>query len=268
VLVDCDVASAGIAAHLDADPTRNLYMLAHSEPTTPGEWARALEQEVQPFAARSPHGVVLCGVPKGEMRAAITGRFVEHLVVALRSHYRYVILDIGAELLGPEGAAHRAALHLAQQVLLVAAGDLVGLWQARAALARCQTYLQVDRDRLALVINRHDRRYHHGRAEIEWALGVPSAAVLPWDHAGAQQALAAQRPIVLNGPSRLGRGLLELANRVHGGKVVLPPEPTRTTRLRWPRWGVPWRANGSHQQDLSGIHEQEASHGSGVASVH
>jgi MinD-like ATPase involved in chromosome partitioning or flagellar assembly len=267
VLVDCDVTSPGVAAYLDADPTRNVYMLAHSEPATPGEWARALAQEVQPLAARSPQAVVLCGVPKSEMRAAITGRFVEHLVGALQSHYRYVILDIGAEVLGSEGVAHRAALQLAQQVLLVAAGDLVGLWQARVALARLETQLQVDRQRVALIVNRHDRRYHHSRAEIEWALGIPTAAVLPWDHAGAQRAVAAQRPVVLNGPNRLGRGLLELADRVHGGKVVLPREPAGANRLRWPRWSVPWRSNGARHHDPTGRPEQGASHGSHVASV-
>jgi MinD-like ATPase involved in chromosome partitioning or flagellar assembly len=266
VLVDCDVVSAGVAAYLDADPTRNLYMLAHSEPSAPGDWARALEQEIQPLAPRSPHGVVLCGVPKSEMRTAITGRFVEHLVAALQPHYRYVILDIGAEVLGDEGAAHRAALHRAQQVLLVAAGDLVGLWHARAALARFQTHLGLDRERIALIVNRHDHRYHHGRAEIDWALGVPTAAVLPWDHSGAQRALAAQRPVVLNGPSRLGRGLLALADRVHGGKIVLPPEPAGVAR-RWRRWSVQWRSNGLRHHDQTGMHEQGTSYGSHIAPV-
>jgi MinD-like ATPase involved in chromosome partitioning or flagellar assembly len=266
VLVDCDLASAAVAAHLDADPTRNLYMLAHGEPTTPGDWARALAREVQPLAPRSPQATVLCGVPKSELRAAISGPFVEHLVAALQPHYRYVILDVGAELLGGEGAAHRAALHVAPQILFVAAGDLVGLWQARAALARIQSHLQVDRARIALVVNRHDRRYHHGRAEIEWALGVPAAAVLPWDYAAAQRALAAQRPVVLDRPSPLGRALLDLADRVHGDKVVLPPEAARPRWPRWPRWDVPWRAAGFHHHDQADSREQGTSHGRRVAS--
>lgn len=241
VLVDADLSGPSLAAYLDADPTRNLYMLAHAEPDAPREWERAIEQETQPLAARSPHGAVLCGVPKPEMRTGISARFFERLVAELQRRYRYVILDVGADLLGSEAALHRAALGLAGQVLLVASADLVGLWHARTALGLLRTHLQLGPERVALIINRHDRRYHHGRAEIEWALGVATAAVIPYDHGGAQRALAAQRPLVLAGRSRAGRALLDLAERVHGGDIALPPEPARDRRPGWFRRAVPLR---------------------------
>ncbi|MHB1131023.1 MAG: hypothetical protein ACYC4L_01405, partial [Chloroflexota bacterium] len=83
VLVDADLAGPSIAACLDADPTRNLYMLAHAEPSSPQEWERAIAQETQPLGPRSPHGVVLCGVPKPQMRGAVSPRFLERLVAEL-----------------------------------------------------------------------------------------------------------------------------------------------------------------------------------------
>ncbi|MCC6498163.1 MAG: tyrosine-protein kinase family protein, partial [Propionibacteriaceae bacterium] len=46
VLVDIDLSGPSVAAHLDADPTRNLYMLAHAEPETAVEWSHAIEQEI------------------------------------------------------------------------------------------------------------------------------------------------------------------------------------------------------------------------------
>src|SRR5581483_7186351 len=49
VLVDLDLSGPSVAAHIDADPTRNLYMLSHDEPETDGEWSRALDQETQRF---------------------------------------------------------------------------------------------------------------------------------------------------------------------------------------------------------------------------
>ena len=240
VLVDADLAAPSVAAHLDADPTRNLYLLAHAEPAGPREWERALEQETQPLAARSPQGRVLCGVPKAELRAGITPRFFERLLGELRRRHRYVVLDLGAEALGGEAVATRAGLDLADRVLCVVAADLVGLWRGRTALGR----LAAGPDRRALVINRHDRRRHHARSEIEWALGVPAAAVIPHDDAGAQRALLAQRPIVLDPRSRAGRACLDLAERLHGGQVLLPPETPSGGRLprlrraiadRWPR---------------------------------
>ena len=234
VLVDADLAGPSLAAHLDADPTRNLFMLAHGDPRTADDWDRALAQELQPLGSRSPHGHVLCGVPKLAMRAGISPRFFEHAVAELRARYRYVIVDIGADLLGNEVALHRAALGLAEQVLLIASADLPSLARVRTALETCRTQLGLDQARLALVINRHDRGWHHGQNEIEWALGIPLAALVPYDHRGVERALAAQRPLTLDRRSRAGRALLDLAERIHADRILLPPEPD-TTRYRWRR---------------------------------
>jgi len=256
VLVDADLSGPSLAACLDADPTRNLYMLAHAEPVTPRDWERAIGQETQPLGPRSPHGVVLCGVPKPEMRTGVSSRFFERLVTELRRGYRYIVLDIGAELLETEAAVHRTALGLGQQVLLVASADLVGLWHARTVLGIFTGTLQLDPHQVSLIINRHDRRYHHGRAEIEWALGLPTAAVIPYDHGASQRALAAQRPMVLEERSRAARSLLNLAERVHGGSIVLPPEPSRGERAWWLRWIPAFRLKRSWTDD-AGKHEEK-----------
>jgi hypothetical protein len=63
-LLDADLAGPSLAAQLDADPSRNLYMVAHAEPDAPWEWERAIAAEVQPLDRRSPYGVVLCGLPR------------------------------------------------------------------------------------------------------------------------------------------------------------------------------------------------------------
>lgn len=257
VLVDADLSGPSVAAYLDLDPTRNLSMLAYAEPETPREWERAIDRESQPLGFRSPHGSVICGIPKPEMRAGLSPRFFERLVGELQLRYRYIILDIGADLLGAEAAVHRVALGIARQILLVASADLAGLWHARTALGLLKNHLQIGSDRVALTINRHDRRYHHGRGEIEWALGVPTAAVLPYDHGGAQRALMTQRPVVLNGRSRLGRALLDLAERVYGGRIVLPPEPASNGRWRWRQWVAalrwPWsRSSGVVENTVKG----------------
>jgi MinD-like ATPase involved in chromosome partitioning or flagellar assembly len=239
VLVDADLSGPSVAVHLNLDWTRNLYMLAHAAPATRREWERAIEQETQPLGPRSPHGVALCGVPKPAMRAAVTAGFLERLVTELRRPYRYVVLDVGADLLGAEAAAHRAAVALGQHVLLTAAADLAGLWHARTALGLLHTLVPVGPERMALVVTRHDRRHHQGRAEIEWALRVPAAAVVPYDHGAAQRALAAQRPLVHDGRSRAGRALLDLAERIHaGGPIRMPEAEGHPRRPRW-RWS-PW----------------------------
>src|SRR5581483_10199338 len=84
-------------------------------------------------------------------------------------------------------------------------------------LLRTQT---ADFGRLSLVINRHHRRYHHGRAEIEWTLGVPVAAVVPDDPESARRALSAQRPLVSLQRSRAGRAVQDLAASLDRGDIL------------------------------------------------
>src|SRR5581483_6354953 len=202
---------------------------------------------------------------KPEMRGALTPAFLEQLVPHLRRRYQYVLLDLGTDLLGPDAALHRAALGLADQVLLVAATDLVGIRRAKEALAVMREQLGVDSRRVALVLNRHDGRFGWGRTEIEWQLGVAAAAVVPHDHAGAARAAMAQQPMVLDRRSRAGRALLALAERLHGGQVELPPEPRGTGRGGW--WGrlarprLPWPRRAEQPADTAASVEVGATDG-------
>lgn len=235
VLVDGDFSAPSLVAYLDRDPSRNLCTLAHAVRENSYAWPRVIADEVQPLGPRSTHGVVLCGLPKREMRGGVSPAFIEQLLAELRRRYRFVVVDVGAELLGSDSAAavHRAVVATASTVLVVAAADLVGLWHCRTTLSSLTTQLQVDPDHLSLVINRFDARHHHGRAEIEWHLGVPAAAVVPHDHGGAQRAITERRPLVLDPASRAGRALLGLAERTYRGRVRLPADVTRPTRAAW-----------------------------------
>jgi len=251
ILVDADLSGPAVAACLDADPTRNISMVVHADPETARDWDRAVAQETQPLHPRSPHGVVLCGVPKPEMRSAISVRFFERLIAELRQRYRYVILDVGADLIGTEMRVHRAALTQAQQVLLVTSGDLVGLWRARTALSLFETQLAVSQERVALVINRHDHRHHHGRSEIEWALGLPAAAVVAYDHRSVERATAAQHPVVFE-RGRASRALIDLAERIHGGRILLQQE-VAAKRRRWKLPGFPGASRFRHPKFEEGV---------------
>ncbi|MCW5882058.1 MAG: hypothetical protein KIS91_14100 [Anaerolineae bacterium] len=245
VLVDADMNGPTIAACLDANPTRNLYMLAHAEPLTTREWDHAIDQETQPLSPRSPHGVVLCGVPKAEMRAKLAPQFFERLLAELRRRYQYVIVDVGADFLGADVGLHRLAISLADEILMVITTDLVGLWHGRAALRHLDDHLDINPARAALVLNQYDRRHHHSRTEIEWVLGAPTAAVIPYDRGAVQQAVRLQQPLVLQRGSPAGRAILDLAERVHKGQIKLPPEPKGQRRVPWLRWPQGLRLGGS-----------------------
>jgi Flp pilus assembly CpaE family ATPase len=222
-LLEIDLGAPALAAYLDRDPSRNLCTLAHAVREDPRQWASALTDELQPLSERSPSVHVLCGPPKLEMRSSITPQFVERLIAELAHRHRYVIVDVGSELLGIESAAanHRAALVSAQRVLVVSGSDLVSLWRTRTTLELLDRQLGIARASVGLVLNRHDPRYHHPPDEVEWHLGAPVHAVVPYDRA-AERAVAQQHPLVEDPPGRAGRALLGLAQLIHEAKVPLP----------------------------------------------
>jgi hypothetical protein len=229
VLVDADPWGPSVAAALDADPTRNLAMLTLGLGDPAGgagrDWDRALAGELQPLHAACPRGRVLCGVPRPGARPALQAAFFERLVAELRRRFRYVVLDAGGDILVGEAVAPRAAVAVADRVLVVASADVVGLLHARRALEVLRGPLGVPDARLGLVLNHHDRHFHHAPAEVEWALRVPVVAVLPHDHAGVQRALAAQRPVVFGGrggAGGTGGAVLELAAGLHGSRIAVP----------------------------------------------
>jgi hypothetical protein len=235
VLVDADPWGPSVAAALDADPARNLAMLALGlrHPWADDRaWDRALADELQRLHAACPLGWALCGAPVPEAgpdaRPALPAAFFERLLVELRRRFQYVVLDAGGDLLAREAVASSVAVAGADRVLVVATADIVGLLHARHALEVLRGPLGVPDTRLGLVLNHFHWRFHHAPAEVEEALRVPVVAVVPHDYAGAQRALAAQRPLVFGGPgggaSRVGAGgaLLALAARLHGGRIAMP----------------------------------------------
>jgi MinD superfamily P-loop ATPase len=235
VLVELDLCAPAAAAYLDADPSRNVCTLAHTVRDEPRLWGPALGDELQPLGSRSTHAVLLCGPPKREMRTSLGPTLVERLVDELAERFRWVIVDIGPELVGIEVAAatHRAALARADHVLLVSAADFVGLWHTRTALDQLERLVGIERRFVNLILNRHDSRFHHSRQEVEWHLGVPVVAVIPFDHAGQQRAIAEQRPAVLDTSSRAGRAMLVLAEGMHAGKLRLPTPGSTRPRTDW-----------------------------------
>ena len=254
VLVEADLSAPTVAAFLDRDPSRNLCTLAHAVREDPHVWAAALADELQPLSSNSPQTLVLCGLPKREMRSSIAPTFIEQLVAELARRYRYVVVDVGPDWLGADIAAanHRAALVSAQQLLLVAAADLVGLWHARTALDQLERLLGIGRQNVQLVLNRHDARFHHSPAEVAWHLGAPVTAVIPFDHPAAQRAVANQRPLVVDSNGRVSRALVGLAEVIHAARLRLPVEPeVRTPADKWWRRLVPGSTPGARSRPSS-----------------
>ncbi len=228
VLVDGDLDAPSVATALGLDPLRSVSGLAQEATSGgPDAWPRALSRHVQMLHETTQRAFVLAGVPRPGMRAALTPDGLAELLKHLGAHFGYVIAHVGASL-DPDtsaGAAHRALVLGADQVLLVTTPDIVGLRRAKVALDTLAELgvrgVPADGrpDRVSLVLNRYPRGVTvPGRAEIADALTVQVAALIPQDDRAAQRALAAQRPLVAVGQGRPGRAataLMELATHLH-----------------------------------------------------
>lgn len=232
IIVDADLSAPSIAAHVDADPTRNLSALAQAGTAIVRELDDALAQEIQPLSKSEPACSLICGVPQSVPKTAVSSEFFERLISHLQCRYQYVLIDIGADLSGTTAQVHRTALWRADDVLFVTGADLVSLWQARTQLDILHREAHIDPHSLALVINRYDRRHHHRVSEIEWALGIPATAVIPFDYPHVQRALAAQQPFVLDRRSPAGRALRDLGAHIHHGEMVAPDTQDEIGRER------------------------------------
>jgi MinD-like ATPase involved in chromosome partitioning or flagellar assembly len=235
VLIDADFASPAVAAYVNADPSRNICTLAHAVREGPQVWRRAIDEELQLLHPRSRGARVLCGMPKREMRSSVSPAALERIIAELAHQYRYVIVDIGSELLGLEAVPtlHRAALLAAHHVLIVTMPDLVGLWHARTTLSQLGGLRDLGGTQHSMVINRHDSRHHHTREEIEWHLATPTSVVVPYDYAALRRSAADQFPVVVDASSRAGGAMLALAERVHNGRVRLPPPGADPVSAPW-----------------------------------
>ena len=242
ILVEADIAGPTLAARLGRHPIRNLYMLAQRGPSTDDDWAAALSREVQFLddgAARGAH--LLCGFQRGTMRGGVGLPFLREALEQLRARYRFVILDVGADLLGDE--LHRGAAQLADAVLLVGTPSLSGEgrwldgWKTLTGVG-----VGVPPGRVHLVLNGWDRSVHDGWAEIEATqhatTGRPLAAVIPWSHREVARAEREQRPLgARRGPA--ARATARLAGRI-AGRAISPAEVADPPgERRWWRRATP-----------------------------
>lgn len=252
-LVDLNLERPSQALALDLNPARNLYMVLHEAGTRddPSLWTRLLESELQPIDASVPRAVVLAGAPGGGLAAHIGADGVHQLLRHLAGYEQSVVVDVGCTLDGatPFGAAHRAALDIADRVLVVTRSDLVGLRRTAQLLDFLRGFLDCHEERLGLVLNQHQRDRHHDSVEVARALRTTVAAVIPNDPRRVHAALAAQRPLVAFGGTRRGssaKALVELARQLRAARNVQPANAA-SQRMRigfnWPRtlWPLAWQ---------------------------
>lgn len=233
-LLDLDLRGGDAGAYLDLDPRQGLATsLAARGPDI------ALDLPMQ----RTAHMQVLVGVERPELARGISPLDLLALAVALRDRAARAVVDAGV---ADAGSGTSEVLRAADRVLLVTGAGLVPLWRTQLAVASLCEGAGVERERLALVVNRREGRDHYDAEQIASALGVPVAGVVREDRAGARRAVAEHQPLsATRGPA--ARDLRDLAEELFDTR----PAPSRrfdALRPPWPRIGRPRASRvGVHQ---------------------
>lgn len=232
LLIDLRVDAASVASCLDLDSRRNVYMLAYAAPQDAAGWQRAFDLEVQPLHPSSPQASVLAGLPPTLPGLRVGRPFVDILLREALRRWSFVVVDAGLiPLHGAMAGLESVVAGAAHQLLVVSGCDLVSLQRTQVSLEQLRGSEAVDQ-RLVLVANRHDARYHHDRAEIGRVLEAPVTALVPEDRAAAQRALRDQQPLVAGTPrSRTARAFAEVVGVLAEGKHVAPVQPPQPPQL-------------------------------------
>jgi hypothetical protein len=244
VLLDVNSRGSAVEFHLDhVDPARGLPDLGRRmQPTTEQPrpmldseeaWNEALESELQPMGLTG-QGWVGCGISTQTYREYLTDDLLQRVVATLRASRRFIVLDgSGSGWTPADPALDRAALQLADRVLVVLRPDEQGIERARRILGGDQSTRY--RERIGLVLNQVGLP---GTDEaigwIEFELGAPVVASFPFDPIHMAAARAHHRPVLLEPGSRLEKPLLALASRLAGGGPIrLPASPRPSTLTPW-----------------------------------
>ena len=180
------------------------------------------------------NGQVLCGITKLSQRSQLTETSLKRLVQALRERYRFIFLATsGSGWTVDDPEIDQAALRLAARILVVVRQDVEGITLARRALQDWPRHQQV-----RVVLNQVGLPDQVSRRDVEAKLLAPVVAELPFDPWKVAEARARNRPVVCQRGSRLAPGLINLANRIVGGRIQLPPDEQARTNAWWQRLPV------------------------------
>ncbi|MDO8612830.1 MAG: P-loop NTPase [Dehalococcoidia bacterium] len=232
VLLDADLRGGNVGPHLDLDPRRGLLGLAFGG-NGASENGR-IEEELE----EGPGFAVLTGIERPESRSSICTELLTGAVATLRERFEDVVVDAGEAIAGIPSPATDSLLRLADRALVVTCGDLVSLWNARAAVRHLREGLGMAPEAISVILNRREGRGQYDGEEVERALGVPVLAAVPEDRRAARRAIREQLPITAVG-GRAARELRALATRLTAvAPAVAGPARRRRWRLPFSRAGV------------------------------
>jgi pilus assembly protein CpaE len=206
LLVDLDLELGETALMLGMRPRFNFVDLVQN-------FHRMDADLLASFIERHDSGVDLLSAPyhpeKAEM---VSGDLIRRILLFLRQHYDYVVVDTSKSF----SQATLATFEQADQVFLVTTADLPSLRNIQRGLPMMRRVLVRGEDQLRLVINRFDPKDQISAKDIERSLGLKVFWKLSNDYEAVLGSLNTGKPIVMNGTSSYSKDLKNLGVALAG----------------------------------------------------
>ena len=205
LLVDLDLELGETALMLGMRPRFNFVDLVQN-------FHRMDADLLASFIERHDSGVDLLSAPyhpeKAEM---VTGDLIRRILLFLRQHYDYVVVDTSKSF----SQSTLATFEQSDQVFLVTTADLPSLRNIQRGLPLMRRVLRGE-DQLRLVINRFDPKDQISVKDIERSLGLKVFWKLSNDYEAVLGSLNTGKPIVMNGTSSYSKDLKSLGVTLAG----------------------------------------------------
>ena len=207
LLVDLDLELGETALMLGMRPRFNFVDLVQN-------FHRMDADLLASFIERHDSGVDLLSAPyhpeKAEM---VTGDLIRRILLFLRQHYDYVVVDTSKSF----SQSTLATFEQSDQVFLVTTADLPSLRNIQRGLPLMRRVLRGE-DQLRLVINRFDPKDQISVKDIERSLGLKVFWKLSNDYEAVLGSLNTGKPIVMNGTSSYSKDLKSLGVTLAGAE--------------------------------------------------
>ncbi len=179
------------------------------------------ETAVTSWVAAHSSGVkVLLGSQSPEDSELITAAPLKRLLLELRHHFTYVVVDVASILRDLE----LGMMDAADRVLVVAAPDIPTLANVKKYFDLCEK-LEYSKDKPVLVVNKMDKRWGITPQSIEDSLKHPVYCQIPYEDRVATQAINAGVPFVMGDRKAApSAAVIELATKLRAD--FAPKDPT------------------------------------------
>jgi len=199
-LVDFNLQVGDLGLMLDMTP-RHTFAAAIGDETIDDSKLRAM-------MTSHPSGLSLLTISdRPEEADAVHSDHIPELFGHLTTLFDWVIVDLGRHI----DDRSIQLFDLSDAVLMVSTQDVPGIRNARR-YADLLARLEVPRERIHLIVNRHHQKSRVSNRDVETTVGIEVFWALPNDFRSMSAAIDSGNPIVLDSPkSKLARSYYELA---------------------------------------------------------